>query len=116
MTNPSTQLLRERPVGHVVPWTLAALGILAAMIGLWIAVAPEGGTLTFINQTWRWDEIPDLWAPTLLLAGGGTAALAMIVAAVRDWSSRAGRSIGVLEGVIALAGLAAVVLGIFVIL
>jgi hypothetical protein len=116
MTNQSTQFIHERPVGHVLPWTLAGLGFLAAMIGLWVAVAPEGGTLTFINQTWRWDEIPEFWAPTLLLAGGGTAALAMAVVAVRDWSYRSHRSIGVLEGVLALAGLAAVVLGIFVIL
>lgn len=112
-THPS---VTERPIGHVIAWTLGPIGILAAAIGVWLAAVPEGGTLTFINQTWAREEIPDYWAPTLLMAGGGLATLAMAFSAAREWFGGHGWGVGLLEALGALVGAFAFGLGVAILL
>ena len=99
---------------HVVTWTLSMLGILAAAIGAWITFAPEDGTITLFDRTWAAADLSEVWAPWLLIAGGGVAAIGMITSAVRDMQHGADRWLMAAEWVLAAVGIAAVVLGIVV--
>lgn len=99
---------------HVVTWTLTVLGIIAAALGTWIVAATDDAVLTLFDRSWVVANIADYWAPTLLIAGGAVTALAMGTSAIRDRSHGAlGAFIGI-EAVLALVGVAAVVLGIVV--
>ena len=97
---------------HVVTWTLSMLGLFAAALGTWLAIAAEDATITINSTTWSIEEVPEFWAPLLLIAGGAVAAIGMVVSSVRDSQHGASRWLIAAEIVIAMAGVAAVVGGI----
>jgi hypothetical protein len=99
---------------HIITWTLSLLGVLAAAIGAWISLAPEDGTISVFGRTWAASDLTEVWAPTLLIAGGGVAAIGMTVSAIRDWQHEASRWLVAAEALLAVAGIAAVIAGIFV--
>jgi hypothetical protein len=97
---------------HAVTWVLALVGLFTASIGTWMGFAEEGSTITINTRTWTIEEIPEFWAPLLLIAGGAVACIAMAVAATRDVQHSGSRWLTAAEILIALIGLAAVVGGI----
>jgi len=99
---------------HVVTWILGVLGVVAAAIGTWIALAPSDGTITLFDQTWKAAEIEDFWAPMLLIAGGAVAAVAMVTAAMRDVQHKANPWLIAVEIAMTAIGVAAAVFGIVV--
>jgi len=97
---------------HVVTWTLSMLGLFAAAIGTWLTTAADDATITVNTTTWSIEEVPEFWAPLLLIAGGAVAAIGMVVSALRDSQHGASRWLIAAEVVVAIAGVAAVVGGI----
>lgn len=97
---------------HFVTWTLAMVGLFAAAIGTWMATAADDATITLNTTTWSIEDVPDFWAPLLLIAGGAIAAIGMVVSALRDSRHGASRWLVAAEIVVAIAGVAAVVGGI----
>jgi hypothetical protein len=70
---------------HVVTWTLSFLGVLAAMIGAWIVLAPSDGTITVNGRTWAANDLARIWDAWLLIVRGGVAAVGMTISALLDW-------------------------------
>lgn len=99
---------------HVVTWTLALLGVFAAMIGAWIALAPDDGTISLFGSTWAASDLTTTWGPWLLIVGGGVAGVGMTVSAMRDWQHEANRWLVAAEMLLAIAGAAAVIAGIVI--
>ena len=99
---------------HVVAWTLSLLGVFAAMIGAWIALAPDDGTISVFGNTWAASDLTSTWGPWLLIVGGGVAAVGMAVSALRDWQHEANRWLVAAEVLLAIAGVAAVITGIVI--
>jgi len=97
---------------HIATWLAAIIGVFAAALGAYIALAPDDGTLTVFNSTWTTAELVDTWAPWLLIVGGAVAAIGMMVSAVRDWQHEANRWLVAAEVVLVIAGIVAVVAGI----
>lgn len=97
---------------HIVTWILGVLGILAAAFGGWIELASSDASITVFDRTWAVADIDGFWGPTLLIAGGAVAALAMATAALRDWQHEVNRWLIGLEALLAVAGVAGVVIGI----
>ena len=64
---------------HVVASIVSVIGLAAAAIGGYIAVAPDDGLLTVVNRTWSTGDLVNTWAPWLLIAGGVFAAIGMAV-------------------------------------
>jgi hypothetical protein len=96
---------------HLVGWTIALLGLLAAAVGAYIELAPADGTINVFTRTWAVSDV-SAWAPGLLLIGGAVAAVAMSMVMGRDMDDDAnGWTVG-LEGAIAIVGVAALVAGI----
>jgi hypothetical protein len=93
---------------------LALLGVFAAMIGAWIALAPDDGTISLFGSTWAASDLTTTWGPWLLIVGGGVAAVGMTVSAVRDWQHEANRWLVAAEMLLAVAGAAAVIAGIVI--
>lgn len=95
---------------HGVAWVVAVLGLAAAAVGAYIAIAPDDGSLTVINRTWSTGDLVDVWAPWLLIVGGafGTIGMAVSVIIDRDHGSSRWLVVGdVLLGVIAVAAVVA---------
>ena len=97
---------------HVVTWTLSFLGVLAAMIGAWIALAPSDGAITVTGRTWAASDLAGTWDAWLLIVGGGVAAVGMTISAVRDWQHDASRWLVAAEALLAVVGVIAVAAGI----
>lgn len=103
---------RQHDTGrHIASWVVAMLGLLAAAIGGYIAVAPEDGTVTINNRTWAASDL-SAWGPWLLIVGGGLAGIGMAVTAVGDWRNGASRWLLAAEVSLSFVGVAAVVAGI----
>ncbi|MEX1279919.1 MAG: hypothetical protein AB1Z57_05470 [Acidimicrobiia bacterium] len=98
---------------HWLTGVLAAVGLLAAGIGLWYAWGPDTGTISIFGWTWSIAAAPTWLAPTLLIGGGAVTMLSMGTESFRDMADRPLWSSG-LEMAIALAGLAAIVIGMIV--
>lgn len=96
---------------HVVTAILAIIGIVAAALGVWMAYGPDDGVLRLFGWTWNAADLVDAWAPVLMIGGGGLAALTMGIESTRDWGASSSAWIIWLEAILALVGLAAVVVG-----
>ena len=97
---------------HVITAILAVVGIVAAALGAWMEFGPDNGVLTLFGWTWNVADLSELWAPFLMMGGGALAALSMGVESARDWEAENSRWLVALEGLITLAGITAVVIGI----
>lgn len=97
---------------HILTWTAAIIGVIAATMGAWIALAPDDGELTLFDRTWTAAELVDTWAPWLLIVGGAVAAIGMMVSAVRDWQHDASRWLVAAEVLLVIAGIVAAIAGI----
>lgn len=99
---------------HIVTWIVGVLGIIAAAIGTWIETVEDGSTLEIFGRSWVVEDIDAFWGPTLLIAGGALAAIAMTTSAVRDRQHEASVWLVGVEAALAVLGIAAVAFGIFV--
>ena len=97
---------------HVVASIIAVIGLAAAAIGAYIAVAPDDGSLTVLNRTWSTGDLVDTWAPWLLIAGGVFAAIGMAVSVIVDRVHGARRWLVAGEVLLLAIGVAAVVAGV----
>ena len=84
------------------------------MIGAWIALAPDDGTISLFRNTWAASDLTTTWGPWLLIVGGGVAGVGMTVSAMRDWQHEANRWLVAAEMLLAIAGAAAVIAGIVI--
>jgi len=97
---------------HVVASIVSVIGLAAAAIGGYIAVAPDDGSLTVLNRTWSTSDLVTTWAPWLLIAGGVFAVIGMAVSVVVDRAHRASRWLVAGEVLLGAIGVAAVVAGV----
>lgn len=97
---------------HVVASIVSVIGLAAALIGAYIAVAPDNGALTIVNRTWSTGDLVDTWAPWLLITGGASTAIGMAVSVVVDRAHGAGRWLVAGEVLLGAIGIAAVVGGV----
>lgn len=97
---------------HWISAFLAVVGIVAAALGAWMAWGPDNGVLQILGWTWSVADLSELWAPFLLIGGGLLAALSMGVESARDWTAENSRWLVGLEGLVTVAGIVAVVVGI----
>jgi hypothetical protein len=107
----TTERVSER-TWHVVTAALAVAGIVAAALGAWMAYWTDSGTLTLFGWTWDVADISETWAPILMIVGGLVAAITMGVETVRDWEADHSPWLVGLEALVAVAGIAAFVIGI----
>ena len=96
---------------HWITATFAVLGVVAAAIGTWLAYGPSDATVNIFGWSWSVADISELWAPWLMIGGGLVASLAM------GWEELRARSdanpwVMALEGLVLIAGLAAAVVGV----
>jgi uncharacterized protein (DUF2062 family) len=82
---------------HWVTALFAVAGIVAMAIGAFMAFGPEDGILRTFGWTWNVADLSTLWAPFLMIGGGMAAALSMGVETTR----------------VTLAGIVAIVVGVF---
>ncbi len=98
---------------HWLTAVIAVLGLVAAGVGLWYAYGPADGTINVFGWTASIAEAGTWVAPTLLMGGGLLTVAAMGIESIRDfrvdrtWSTA-------MEALVALVGLAAIVVGIVV--
>lgn len=97
---------------HATTAVLAVAGIVAAALGAWLAFGPDTGTLTLFEWTWNVSEIHELWAPLLMIGGGAVTALSMGIGSAHEWGTESHAWLIGLEFLVAAAGVAAVVIGI----
>ncbi len=102
-------------VWYWITATLTVVGIAAVATGTWLEYGPDDGTLTLFVWTWDVADISDVWAPWLMIGGGLLASISMgwEIALARVESSS---WLTVFEGLILLAGIAAVVVGVVLLL
>jgi hypothetical protein len=94
-----------------VAWVVAVLGLAAAAVGAYIAIAPDDGSLTVINRTWSTGDLVDTWAPWLLIVGGGFAAIGMAVSAIVDRDHESSRWMIAGDVLLGVIGVVAVLVG-----
>jgi hypothetical protein len=96
---------------HWVTAILTVIGVVAAAIGAWLEYGPGDATVNLFGWTWSVADISELWAPWLMISGGLLATISM------GWETFRARVEGsvwpvVFEGLILVAGIAAVVVGV----
>ena len=96
---------------HVVTWAASLLGVFAAAIGAWIALAPADGTISVFGRSWAASDLTSTWGPWLLIIGGGVAAVGMAASAVLDVRHGANRWLIAAELLLAVAGLGSMIAG-----
>ena len=109
-THPATTETHDAGV-HIVTWTMSILGLVAAAIGVWFATVDEGA-ITLFDRTYQRVDLADTWAPVLLILGGVGAVLGMGTSIVRDYQHAESGWLIALEGLLGVAGVAAIVFGI----
>ena len=97
---------------HVVASIVSVIGLAAAVIGAYIAVAPDDGSLTVVNRTWSTGDLVNTWAPWLLIAGGVFTAIGMAVSVILDRAHGASRWLVAGEVLLGAIGVGAVVDGV----
>lgn len=108
--HPQTTTHLSDTARHWLTIPLTVIGIVAAVVGAWLAYGPGDATINFMWWTWDVADLSDLWAPWLMIGGGLVAAVSAGWETVRD-ETRDHPGITVLEGVIVLGGVAAMVIG-----
>jgi hypothetical protein len=98
---------------HWLSAFVAVIGLVAAAIGLWYAYGPANGTIDVLGWTASIGAAGDWVAPTLLMGGGLVTVGSMGFESIRDFRVERTWAVG-LEALVALAGLAAIVVGIIV--
>ena len=98
--------------GRIVASIVSVVGLAAAAIGAYIAVAPDDGSLTVVNRTWSTGDLVNTWAPWLLIAGGVFTAIGMAVSVIVDRAHGASRWLVAGEVLLGAFGVAAVVTGV----
>lgn len=112
-----THAVRPQPATHLsdaarhgITAVLTVIGVVAAAIGAWLEFGPADSTLTIFEWTWDAAEISELWAPWLMIGGGLLASISM------GWETVRARALAgwpvVFEGLILVAGITAVVVGV----
>ncbi len=96
---------------HVITTIIAVLGVVSAAVGAWIYWGPEAGTLSLFGWTWNVVDLSELWAPFLMIGGGLAATLSMGIEAARDWEAENSSWLVAAEGLVTVAGIAAIVIG-----
>ena len=96
---------------HVAAWAVSMLGLVAAAIGAYIALAPDDGTVTVNGTTWAAADLAT-WGPWLLIVGGAVAGVGMIGVAVLDQRHGASPWLVAAEGLLAVFGVIAAISGI----
>lgn len=96
---------------HVITAILAIVGIVGAAMGAWMAYGPDSGLLKVFGWTWNVVDIRELWAPILMIGGGALAALTMGVESARDWNAQNRALVIWMEALLAVLGIAAIVVG-----
>lgn len=96
---------------HVAAWAASVLGLVAAALGAYIALAPDDGTVTVNGRTWAAADLAT-WGPWLLIVGGVVAGVGMIGVAVLDQRQRASLWLVAAAGVLAVIGVVAAISGI----
>lgn len=114
MAFPSTRRPSSSGFGLAAAWILGVLGFGAALIGAYLALAPEDGVLRVFTQTWAVSELRDLWPQALLIGGGAVAVIGMGLAlrAGRGRPTDGGRALSAV--VLACGGAVAIGAGILV--
>ena len=97
---------------HRMAWIGSILGILAAMIGAYIALAPDDGSLTFFTGTWTTGELVDTWAPWLLITGGAVAAIGLAASEISDGKNGGSGWLVGAKVLVGVFGIAAIVGGV----
>ena len=110
--HPETSVHSSDTVWRWISAFFAVVGIVAAALGAWMAWGAENGVLQIFGWTWNIAELSDLWASFLLIGGGFLAAFSMGIESAMDWTAENRRWLVGLEGLVAVAGIAAVVVGI----
>lgn len=101
---------------HIATWVASMLGLFAAAIGAWIMLAPDDGTITVFGSSWLASDLTETWGPWLLIVGGVVAGLGMAFAAFRDRQHHASWWLITAEAVLALVGVAALIVGIVILI
>jgi hypothetical protein len=109
---PETSVSSSDTAWHWISAVFAVVGIVAAAFGAWMAWGPDNGVLQLFGWTWNIADLSELWAPFLLIGGGLVAALSMGIESAKDWGAENSRWLVGLEGLVTVAGIAAVVVGI----
>jgi len=98
---------------HVITTIVAVIGVVAAGLGAWIEYGPADATMSIFSWSWAVSDLSDLWAPLLMIGGGLLATLSMGFESIRDYEhDTTSRWIVGLEALVALAGIAALVIGV----
>ena len=108
--HPETRALSDTG-WHVITAIPAVVGIVAAALGALIEFAPVNGAITMFGNTWNVAELSTMWAPFLMMGGGLLAAISMGYESFRDYPGEASRWLVALELLVAVAGVAALVIG-----
>jgi hypothetical protein len=77
-----------------------------------MAWGPDNGVLQIFSWTWNIANVSELWASFLLIGGGFLAAFSMGIELAMDWTAESRRWLVGLEGLVIVAAVAAVVVGI----
>lgn len=97
---------------HYITAILTVIGVVAAVLGVWLAYGPADGKLSVFDWTWNVADISDLWAAWLMIGGGALAALSTGWDTAKAATST-NRWVLALETFIVVAGLIAVGFGVF---
>ena len=101
---------------RTVAWVLSAIGGVVALIGGWLIVAPDDGTISILGRSWAANDVPATWGPWLLILGGAVATSAMAACAIRDWNTDASRWTITAEVFVAAGAFAALFVGLLALL
>lgn len=99
---------------HVITAIVAVVGVIAAALGAFIEFGPVDGTVSIFNWTWNIADLSSLWAPMLMIGGGLGMLVSMGYESLRDWDREAAGWLVMLEALVALIGVAAVVVGVVI--
>lgn len=90
----------------------AVVGVVAGLIGAWMAFWADAGTISVFGWTWEVSGLADGWAPFLMIAGGFLAGVPMGFESVHDYDNPTPRWVVAMEMIITLAAIVSVVAGV----
>lgn len=96
---------------HWLTAVLAIVGIVAGVLGTWLAYGPGDGALQVMGWRWNVADIADPWGPWLMISGGLLAAIGMGWETLRA-TYRTNPWVRGLEALVLVAGLTTAALGV----